>query len=76
MVEEGLLAAKRKPDLLRERDTNNVVRSGGEGEEEGHLAHWEDDTPAVKERVFVTHRVAHDIAESSLHGPFAYLVEG
>jgi hypothetical protein len=48
LVEEGLVIAKRKPELLREGCTKRVVRSWGESEKEDHLAHREDDTPQLR----------------------------
>ena len=61
---------------LRNASRITSVRSGCEGEKEGHLEHWEDDIPGVKEHALVARRVAQDRSEYSLMGPFAYLVEG
>ena len=61
---------------LRNASRVTSVRSGGEGEEEVHMAHWEDDIPSVKDYVLVARRVAQDRSEYRLNGPFAYLVEG
>ena len=47
LVEEGLVAALCEPGVLRRGGSDGIVRGWGENEEKGHLAHRENDTPAI-----------------------------
>jgi hypothetical protein len=75
LVEESLVAAERDANLLREGRSKRAIHHWDKRHIEGHLPHWQDDTPTVKEGVHVADGVTHDKAKARPRSALADLTE-